>query len=920
MRKTFFFAVSLIFTLSAAWSQSPPPQQVQEAIKAVQSGTPITPEMIEAAKAQYPDLKNVSNEEIQKRISEEQKKGEAAKPLTEPSAIADEELEAKWLSRKGEASVVSGDVARSGSGSHFDESMSRFGSGFFGNTDISGLGSNAPPLPEYILSPGDEIQISTWGRENRSQAVMLDNEGMFHFPPLAPIRISGMRFAAAQELLTREIQKIQGITASVSLGRLRSIRIMVLGEVARPGSFTVPAGATVTSALFRSGGVSEIGSMRFIEVRRGGKVATVFDLYDLLIKGSSKGDLQLLPGDVVFVPLAKTQVAVTGMVKRPGIYEVKGSMRALEAVELAGGLLVNAQKGRLRIDRVQGNKRYVVLDVDMEKVDAKSNVLVQDGDILFVDRLLNRLDDAVHLMGNVNRPGRYQFKRGMTVRDLVPSLKDLKPETYFEYAHIKRPSPDDERPTLLSFSPAAVFTQGAKVPLQPGDTVVIYNRYQITSRPSVSIGGAVRRPANYAFRDAMTISDLVILSGGLTDAHMGQAHLSRVEYTAKGDSIFTRLIKINLAKVLEDPSGPDNLELKPFDDLRVFARGDYVLPTSVSIYGLVNRPGTFNLSKGLGVAELVVAAGGLTKNSFKLNVEVVRRKVIDDSVMTRTVKVMRLKEILEGKSTFELEDGDAVYVRAVVKAGESSQITLSGEFNFPGTYEFVPGERLSSVIRRAGGFTKEAYLPALIFLRESVRQQQLRHAQEIGRRLEEQLQSRLQQTVGETDRALVLAALERRRMLVSEIQNAPYLGRVLMRIDRNYKFAGTDWDIVLEAGDAVSISHFPSTVSVLGEVYSPANVIFTSRTNTIGEILAKAGGVNDFGDPRQTFYISPDGSIVSPATTPWYRSFKGISVEPGGSVVVPPKPPAKDYLEMVAQTTQILFQIAVTAGVIVALY
>src|SRR5690606_36755726 len=181
--------------------------------------------------------------------------------------------------------------------------------------------------PEYILSPGDEIQVYTWGRESRNQSVFIDNDGMFQFPPLSPMRVAGMRFAQAQELIINEIQKIQGVTAAVSLGRLRSIRVMVLGEAVRPGSYTLPAGVTVTGALFRSGGVSRIGSLRAIEVRRNGKVAATLDLYEMLLKGASRGDIQLLPGDAIFIPLAGPMVAVSGQVKRPAIYEIKGNLR-----------------------------------------------------------------------------------------------------------------------------------------------------------------------------------------------------------------------------------------------------------------------------------------------------------------------------------------------------------------------------------------------------------------------------------------------------------------------------------------------------------------------------------------------------------------------------------------------------------------
>jgi protein involved in polysaccharide export with SLBB domain len=930
MMRTF---VLLGVALTAAFAQTPSspqptPQQVQQAQQALQSGA-VTPQMLDAARAQYPEIRGLSNEQIQQKLKEAPSDAtgtpsKAPEPGETATAANDgtDPANAGGDSWNSEREGSGGDQGFARAGMRFPAGLARFGQEFFRNADAEGLGPNAPALPEYVLSPGDEIQIYTWGRDSRSQSVTIDNDGMFNYPPLSPMRLAGMRFGQAQDKITAEIQKIHGVTAAVSLGRLRSIRIMVLGEAVRPGSYALPAGVTVTGALFRSGGVSGIGSLRAIEVRRGGKTIATLDLYDMLLRGNSKGDIQLLPGDAIFIPLVGPQIAVHGKVKRPAIYEVKGSLRALDAVDLAGGLQSNAFKGRIRIERVQGNRRNIVLDVDMNnRGDLKSNVKLEDGDVLFIDRVLDRLDDVVTLTGNVNRPGNYQFKPGMTVRDLIPTLQDLKPETFFEYAHIRRPAPDDDRPILLNFSLADVFSKGTRVALQPRDEVKIYSRYDVIERPTVSISGTVRRPGTYAYNEAMSVSDLIILGGGLGDAFMQEAHLVRVlPGSGPGDSLYTELVRVNLARVLENPSGPDNLELRPFDQLKVLPRANFLPKSMVSVLGAVNGPGAFELSEGMGLPELINMGGGLSKNGYRLGVEVSRRKVVSDSILRREVIKLNLKDLLEGRATFTLQDGDAVYVREVINAHEQMSVILRGEFNFPGRYEIQPGERLSAVVRRAGGFTKEAYLRGAVFLRVSVKEQQLRHAEEVGRRLNGQLQARLQMTTLETEKAGIELAMARGQQLVGDIRSAPYLGRVVISLDRKLKFADTDWDLELENGDELTIGPTVSTVSVLGEVSSPTTLIHTRKTNQVGEVLAKAGGINAYGDYKETFYIAPDGAISTPRSTPWYSSFKCKEVEPGGTVIVPIRPPAKDYLEVWAKSTQILYQLAISVGVVATLF
>jgi protein involved in polysaccharide export with SLBB domain len=310
----------------------------------------------------------------------------------------------------------------------------------------------------------------------------------------------------------------------------------------------------------------------------------------------------------------------------------------------------------------------------------------------------------------------------------------------------------------------------------------------------------------------------------------------------------------------------------------------------------------------------------MTKNSYRLGVEVARRNIVGDSLLTRKIHKLKLKAILEGTETFRLEDGDVVYIREVINARAYSNVVLAGEFSFPGRYEVLPGERLSSVVRRAGGFSQEAYLRGAVFLRKRVREQQLLHADEIGRRMEAQMQARLLQTTQEKDKASVVLAIEHSGQLVEQIKRAPYLGRVVVDVDRKMKFAGTEWDLELEDGDSLWVGPRVGTVSVVGEVSSPTTVIYTSKTNQVGELLSRAGGVTMFGDYKSTFYVGPDGVVTTPGTTPWYSSFKCKKVEPGGTVIVPMKPPAKDYLEIWVQSSQVLYHLAVSVGVAVALF
>ncbi len=895
------FALLLPIMLSAQ-------SQEQLLLEAVRSGkVKVTDQMIEEQRRLHPELRNLSNTQIRSKI-------DSAKGVPQPPAAS---LDTIARPEKEDAlKPAQRDTAGEGS-SRFPNTIPRFGFDFFQNAAGAEVSQTAA-LPDYLLSPGDELILYTWGRENQRQSVFIDNEGMAHVPPLEPMRLAGMKFEEAQKTLIREMERIHGVKASVAMGRMKNIQVFVLGEVQTPGAYVVPAGATVTSALFQSGGIKEIGSLRNIQLKRAGRVVASLDLYDMLLEGSKRGDRQLLPGDVIFIPVAPAQVAVTGLVKRPGVYEVRPGTKVLSALELAGGLASNAYRGRVRLDRVDSHHRKVVMDVHLDKMDQKANLTLQDGDILFVDEILAKEFDVVYLRGNVNRPGRFEFKQGMTVKDLIPSHRDLKSETFFRYGHIKRSSEEDERALLIPFSLAEVLDNGSSVPLMPRDTVIIYSRYDLMDQPLVKVAGVVRKPGTYDFVDQMRVSDLIIAGGGLTmEAYLPEAHLIRMLRIQESDSLFSRLVKVNLTHLMDNPGDENNVALMPFDSLIVFPRSNFVNPKWVSISGAVKSPGQFELTQNMGIRDLISQADGLTRGAYRLKAEVVRRVIESDSIVNRQIHHVNLEEVFASGESFQLQDGDAVYLRELVDFREAVVVSMMGEFNFPGQYQAAKGERLSSVIERAGGFSDAAYLRGAVFIRQRVKQQQLDHIAEINRKLEEQMHNMLSQTTNEKDKASIMLAVDTRKSMLDEVRQAPYLGRVVIELDKDMDFKGTDFDITLEAGDSLVIGAYPNTVSIMGEVYSPTSVVHSKQTNTVSKSLAKAGGATEYGDKGNIYYIQPDGSILTPKNS-WF--FGSKRVEAGGSIIVPPKGPKKDYLDAMAKITQIIYQTAIAVGVAVTVF
>ncbi|CAG1065134.1 Polysialic acid transport protein KpsD [uncultured bacterium] len=595
-----------------------------------------------------------------------------------------------------------------------------------------------PVGPGYLLGPGDELRVNIWGKVNSSVAVTIDRDGQVNLGEFGTLHLAGLTFAEARDYLLQELSryyKPSEVRMNVSLGALSSIRVFVAGRAASPGSYTISSMSTLLNALIISGGPDRNGSLRDIRVMRNGKTVTVFDAYDLLLKGDKSGDIRLMPDDVIFIPPAGPLVAVSGYVKSPGIYEFKGAMTLKDAVEMAGGKSDLAFRGRVRIDRVTEDGRIVATESPLEGSDSME--------------------------------------------------------------------------------------------IRPGDIVSIFEA--VYDRKVVRLSGAVERGGAYAIGKELTVSSLIALSGGLKPyAYKKQAELTRVVPT---------------------PAGPE------------------------------------------------------TK---KTNIDLERALAGDPA------------------HDIALLDNDYLFIRNVPEWELYRTVTIKGEVKFPGTYTIEKNETIESLIERAGGFTDKAYLKGAFFTRVSVRDLQQRQIEDLARRLEFELLGSSAETAETTldpQAALQLKqATEQKRLLIAKIRAAKASGRLAIELEPFDSFKGSQYDIALEEGDELHIPTNPAQVQVIGSVYNQTSFIYSPDTSVSG-YLKMAGGFTKNADEDEMYILKVNGTAISKRNSSgWFASFSSKSLDPGDTIMVPEKIEKVVWLREVKDITQILYQIAVTAGVLIVAF
>ena len=790
-----------------------------------------------------------------------------------------------------------------------------------------------PVTPDYVVGPGDELIIQMWGQVTLNGRFLVDRSGSIFVPQVGSIHVAGVKSDQMHDFLKSQVGRVfRNFDLSVNLGQLRSIQVFVVGQARRPGSYTISSLSTLTNALFATGGPSPQGSLRHIQLKREGKVVVDFDLYDLLLRGDKSKDEKLLPGDVIYIPPAGPQIAVSGSVNKPAIYELKsqGDTTMDDALELAAGLSNVASRQRVRLERVDDHRRRSMTEIAL---DARGRATVmQDGDLLEIDAVVSQYKDAVTLRGNVANPGRYTWKPGMRVRDLLPDKDALITRDYWlKRSQLGQPTLT-YIPTCLPLTPYGIPNLRYGIPIGEEGTNPNW-RYSSTRNPNlIGLAFGNEEGSSYRTPDQDANADVDASTDGGLDCMKIPA--SQTSLSGSNDR-YAPSAAANAANGT-NASGSNNQNANPGSNSNTSGS---TLPQNGfpnTQQPPANRISAASASLGSTV-ENSSAGQFRPKNNVKLgepdidwSYAVVERQ--SKKTLTTSLLPFNLgKVVLEGDNTQDLEllPGDVVTIfsKADISVPQEQQtrfVRLEGEFASSGVYSVQPGETLRHLVERAGGFTSEAYLYGSEFTRESTRRvQQARlnqYVDEIALQVSTNATNNAGRAISASDTAAATAAQAQNQAIIASLRQARATGRIVLNLKPESHDLSQIPDLPLEDGDRFIVPRVPSTVSVDGAVYNQNSFVF-DQERRLGSYIRLAGGTNRDADKSRAYVIRASGSVISKQYSSSLRgnSFDSLHLYPGDTVVVPLNLTKGNTIRLIVDIAQIVgqFGIAIAAANVV---
>lgn len=655
-----------------------------------------------------------------------------------------------------------------------------FGAELFSNQNLTFEPNlRMPTPPNYRIAAEDELIIDVYGYSEVQHKLKVSPEGNVRIPYLGPVYVSGLTMEEARTRITKQLSTIYGGIRSgntfvqISLGNIRSIRVLLIGEIERPGTYTLPSLATVANALYVSGGPGENGSFRNIQVIRNGGPVVTFDLYDFITSGDLSNNIVLQDQDIIKVNPYKTRVELTGEVKRPAIFEAKENENLQQILDYAGGYTDKAFRDIIRATRINNRQREVV-NVPAASV---NSFPLRSGDQFFVDSISSRYTNRVSISGAVFHPGDYALEEGMTVGDLILKADGVKEEAALARGVIRRLQ-QDYMPAMINFNVRDVLSGKQALKLQREDSVIVYSKIDLREPYQVRIDGEVNLPGQYVYADSMQLEDLILIAGGLKDA----ASLKHVEIARrirnKADSSDTRMSIIQQFDINAD---------------------------------LGSSPG----------------------------------------------------------AAFNLQPFDEVVIRKAPAYMEQANVEIGGEVLYPGQYAInSKRERISDVLRRAGGLRPEAYPEGAVLLRKTF--------------------------VNESDSAFLTNKLE---VFYNKMQDSSDIARLKIAMERKeqllginldliIKNPGSKYDLILEEGDMLKVPKKLQTVQVFGEIYFPKKVRF-ERNTSFRDYIRGAGGFTTQALKRRSYIVYANGEVRNTRKVFFFNSYP--KVKPGAEIYVPTK-------------------------------
>jgi protein involved in polysaccharide export with SLBB domain len=790
--------------------------------------------------------------------------------------------------------------------------------------DSTALPMDLPAGPDYVVGPGDGLAIDFWGGISQRLQRTVDSEGRISLPEYGPILVSGKSLGEVQ-LTVQQLMRTQlrDVSTDVSLSRLRTVRVYVVGDVADPGAYDVSSLSSPLNALVAAGGPTERGSLRSIKHFRGKQLIEVVDAYDLLLRGAGPDQKRLENGDSLLVPPLGPQVTIDGMVRRPAIYELRGTTSLEDALELAGGILPAAALKHVEVERIVAHENRTMLSLDLSgknnEADSQLKTFqIQDGDRIHIFPIAPYNDKAIYLQGHVLRPGRYSYKEGMTVRDLVASYSDLLPEPAGQYAEIIRLNAPDYRPSVESFDLAAALANPESAPkLQPLDTVRIFGKYDFQAAPQIYVDGEVRAPGRYTASGEMHFRDAIYQAGGITlNAAMDAAQIIRTETDGT-----TKVLGVDLRQALAGQPA-ENLILAPNDRIVVHRSATKTEPPAVYVEGDVPNPGRYPLTSDMRVDDLLRLAGGLKPSADTQSAVLTHHEGKQPGSPQLQTAKLNLEGAMAGHDDDNrlLANGDVLTVRENPGWNDlGATVTIRGEVEHPGTYGIRPGEPLSSVLQEAGGFTDQAYPYGTVLTRREVRDLELKSREELVARLksvETELKALPENDADQKNQKLT--AIAQNETALTQLETHLPVGRVVMQGTLDEKsFDRSAGATPLRNGDVILVPKKPNYIVVQGQVFNATAVGFV-RGRSANWYLGEAGGFTELADKKAVFVIRADGSVLAAKNNRgmWSGDPMDAVLMPGDVIVVPEKAPkvgSRNFLPLM-QSAQVATSVALAVA------
>lgn len=635
---------------------------------------------------------------------------------------------------------------------------------------------NLATPPNYRLGPGDEVIIDIWGTSQNTIRQQISPDGTINIEKIGPVSLSGMTVSEANEYLKRVLGKTySGLDAldgtleiRLTLGNARTIQINVMGEVIQPGTYALSSFSTVFHALYRAGGVNEIGSLRNVQVTRNGKTVAKVDVYDFIMKGKTQDDIRLQEGDVIIVPAYEALVQISGNVKRPMKFEMKKNETLATLINYAGGFSADAYTRSLRVVRQNGEEYEIntVKEIDY------SAYPMRNGDVVTAEAILNRFTNKLEVRGAVYRPGIYQLNGEInTVRALVNEAKGLMGDAFTNRAVLQRER-EDLTTEIISVDVRSIMAgTSPDIPLQKNDILYIPSIHDLEDRGDVAIFGEVAKPDSYSYSDNMTLEDLIIRAGGLRES--------------------ASTVRVDVSRRIKDPKSTHSTDS-------------------------IGQMFTFALKDGF---------------------------------------------VIDGEQGFTLQPYDQVFVRRSPGYQAQQNVQVTGEVIFGGTYAMTTTEeRLSDLVKKAGGATPKAYL----------------HGAKLIRVANDEEKKRMRDVINLMNRQFGEAMMD---SLGIRVEDTFTVG---IDLEKAMAKPGSEYDLVLREGDVLSVPKLNNTVKVNGAVMMPNTVGYLSDKNA-NYYLDQAGGYALNAKKSKKFVIYMNGQVAR---------IKGRSkdkIEPGCEIIVPSK-------------------------------